>query len=44
MRRHAGIFFGLTLLGLDAAVTGIAFYLAHLLRPRIRSSRARRYR
>ncbi|MBI4786098.1 MAG: undecaprenyl-phosphate glucose phosphotransferase [Chloroflexi bacterium] len=32
MKRHANIVFGLSLLALDAATTGAAFYLAHLLR------------
>ncbi len=32
MKRHANIFFGLTLVALDAAMTCVAFYLAHILR------------
>jgi exopolysaccharide biosynthesis polyprenyl glycosylphosphotransferase len=32
MKRHANLFLGFSLLGLDAAMTGIAFYLAHVLR------------
>jgi len=33
VKRHANVFFAITLLGLDAVMTGLAFLLAYLLRP-----------